>query len=71
VSEPACFCADHSGTQFYGDDPGRIADLEIIEDNARFPATLRVRCRLCGALWLVHQIPYGGIYGDFLWLRQG
>ncbi len=67
MSEHACFCAGHPGTRFYGDDPGHIAGLEIIEDNGRFPATLRVRCRSCGGLWLVHQIPYGGIYGDFEW----
>ena len=60
MSEARCSCETNPETGARGGDPGRIAGIEIIEDNGRFPAALKVRCRLCGNEWQVFQIPYGG-----------
>lgn len=69
MNQARCFCDDHPGGRFFGDDPLRVTEVEILEDNAVFPAILRVRCRSCAGEWRVEQIPYGGIYGDFDWRR--
>ena len=69
MTPPTCHCAPHPDARFYGDDPARFPELQVLEDNGRFPAHLRLQCSICLRLWQVDQIPYGGLYGDFEWRR--
>lgn len=67
MTTEACYCRSEKAGRPYGDDPAKYPELVEESSNGRFPVSLVVRCRICGKVWQVDQIPYGGIYGDFEW----
>ena len=69
MTAPRCICLDKPYLRFQGDSPTRYPELIVDAHDDEFPATWRVHCSLSGSHWLVAQVPYGGIYGDFDWDR--